>query len=279
MSVNISVIIPVHNRAAMLKRAVKSVLAQTYKDFELIVVDDGSTEDLLEVRSLVEQNGHCFLVLEKNLGVAVARNFGIKQAKGRWLALLDSDDVWLPEKLEKQIQFLEKNPELRIMQSQERWYRGGEFVNPRYIHQMPEGEEVFYRSLKLCCISSSSVVFEKFLFDEMGGYDEQLWVCEDYDLWLRISAKYQVGLLKEVLAEKFAGHEDQLSKSTPAMDRFRVFALLKLLDEAELSEKQINAVVKEINKKSSVLYKGAVKRGNEEYAKVYGELLDVTAGA
>ena len=263
----ISVIIPAYNRAEMLKRSVESVIAQTFSNFELIVVNDGSKEDLSEVESIVKNTDYHFINKE-NKGVAAARNTGVSHAKGKWVSFLDSDDLWLERKLESQLEFLKVNPSYRILQCEEIWIRNDSFVNPKLRHQMPNGE-AFFKSLELCCISPSAVILERELFNEIGGFDERFSVCEDYELWLRISAKYPVGLLKEPLVKKYGGHQDQLSRSEPAIDRFRVCALVKLLLNTELSEAQTRATLVELGRKTDILLKGALKRDNKSAISLY----------
>ncbi len=258
----VSVIIPAFNRPDSLLTAVESVLAQTYNDFELIVVDDGSTESLEKIETFIHEKGHFFICSEENRGVSAARNMGVSHAKNKWLAFLDSDDQWLPKKLETQMDFLEQNREIKICQTAEIWYRKGVRVNPKKYHLLTSGETSFQHSLRRCAVSPSSVIIDRKLFLSMGGFDERLIVCEDYELWLRITAKYPVGLINEKLIIKFGGHADQLSRSQPAMDRFRLFALVNLIIEYDLTHDQMYQAFKEIVFKSEILYKGAIKRGN-----------------
>jgi glycosyltransferase involved in cell wall biosynthesis len=258
----ISVIIPTFNRAQMLMRAVESVLKQTWRDFELIVIDDGSEEDLKPVRQKVHDAGQKFITID-HAGVAKARNAGLQQARGEWVALLDSDDYWLPNKLKRQVTYHQQNRQFALSQTLEMWYRHGKRVNRRNVHEQPVGD-AFFPSLRLCCISSSSVLVRREVLQEVGNYDERLRVCEDYDLWLRVTARHRVGLVPEELVIKEGGHSDQLSHSEPALDRFRLFALFKLLIERPLSEKQRKMVITEIDRKALILEKGARKRALAE---------------
>lgn len=239
----------------MLARAIRSVLAQSYKDFELIVVDDGSKEDLNEAKA--EQGVNW--VYQERLGVAAARNAGIRKAKGDWITLLDSDDCWQPNKLAAQIEFHRDHPELLLSQCQERWHRNGFRVNKKEIHQMACGD-AFVSSLKRCCISASSIMLHRDVADNIGYFDEAMAVCEDYDYWIRVTAKYKIGLIDEELVYKYGGHADQLSRSQPAMDRFRLYALLKLLQESDLSETQREQTRQEAVSKAYILSIGAKKR-------------------
>jgi glycosyltransferase involved in cell wall biosynthesis len=266
-----SVIIPTYNRPVETRIAIDSVLSQTYSDFELIVVNDGSTSDLQELKKYAENNSVKWIEID-HLGVSTARNTGIETSKGEWLAFLDSDDRWCPQKLEKQKIFLEENPQYQICQTRERWNRNGKFVNPREIHLMLK-DVCFERSLKLCCISPSSVVIKREVFSECGLFDPLLEVCEDYDLWLRITKRHQVGLIEEELVEKFGGGKDQLSKAKPAMDRYRIYAMVKLLLEGELTICQRELVRAEILYKSKVMLVGAIKRENQFAINLYRKII------
>ena len=222
----ISVIIPTYNRAYSLKRAIDSVLAQTYRDFELLVVDDGSTDDSAELLAKINpQIPFKVLTHQKNQGVSAARNYGIENSLAPWIAFLDSDDEWLPEKLQKQMQFAEQYPELRLVHADEIWIRNGVRVNQMNKHKKLGGR-IFKRCVDLCCISPSAVLLRRDLFSDVGLFNEEFPVCEDYELWLRVCAGEDVGFIDTPLIKKYGGHEDQLSRSMVAMDLWRVRALL-----------------------------------------------------
>jgi glycosyltransferase involved in cell wall biosynthesis len=260
----ISVIIPVYNREEYIRRAIDSVLNQTRPADEIIVVDDGSTD---ATPSILADYGELIQVVrQENTGVSSARNRGIRVSSGNWIALLDSDDEWFPDKLALQESWLKKNPSYRICQTQEIWIRRGKRVNPMKKHTKVQGD-IFFPSLKRCLVSPSAVLFERQLFEENGGFDESFPVCEDYDLWLRISLHEPVGLLHEAGIIKYGGHTDQLSRSVWGMDRFRVFSLEKILSEnPDLSWDKKVAVLRELIYKLTVLHHGALKRNSEENA-------------
>ena len=265
-TMKVSVIIPAFNRLEMLLRAVDSVLKQSFNDFELTVVDDGSDQDLSLIKEHVESAGHSF-ISTKQSGVAAARNRGVTDTSYEWLAFLDSDDYWLPEKLKAQVVFHLSNPEINISQCQEIWYRDDVRVNQRESHAMPDGDG-FNQSLKLCCVSSSSVMLRRELFNAFDGFNEKLTVCEDYDLWLRIASRELFGLIPERLVVKHGGHPDQLSKKYPAMDRFRLVALLNLLSSNLLSNEQQELTLREAARKTMLLAKGA-KKHNPDFEPIY----------
>ena len=262
----ISVIIPTHNRRDLLPRAIDSVLGQTHKADEIIVVDDGSDDGTAEM--LRQTYPEVKLIQQKNAGVSAARNRGITSATGEWIALLDSDDAWLPQKLERQLETLAQHPGFRIVHCDEIWFRNGVRVNPMNKHQK-QGGHIFQQCLPLCCISPSAVMIHKSLFEEVGRFDAGLPACEDYDLWLRICAREPVLFVHESLLKKYGGHADQLSRRYWGMDRFRVRALEKILASGVLSEPNRAATEAMLVKKATILANGAEKRGRSDLASAY----------
>lgn len=257
----VSVVIPVYNRPAMLLRAVRSVLRQSIPSFELIVVDDGSPAPLAEAERLVRENGHRW-VRTRQRGVSAARNLGASMSQGRYLAFLDSDDEWLPEKLAKQLELHSTSPALLVSQTDEIWIRNGVRVNRKQTHVLASGDG-FADCVRRCAISPSSVMLERELFLSTGGFDESLPVCEDYELWLRISCRHRIGLVDTPLIVKYGGHDDQLSRSRGAFDCYRLYALLRLVQSGLLSPAQLSQVMDEAERKAEVLLTGARKRGSE----------------
>ena len=259
----VSVIIPTFNRSAYVAEAVASVLAQTRTAMELIVVDDGSTDDTTAV---LERFGASVRAISQvHSGVSAARNTGIRSASGEWLAFLDSDDLWKPRKLSSQLQFLSMHPELRICQTEEIWIRNGQHLNPCKCHQKPEGH-CFERLLDRCLVSPSAVMIHRDIFEEVGLFDESLPACEDYDLWLRIGCRHPMGLVKEPLIIKRGGHADQLSATVEALDRYRIRALSKLLRTESLSSAQRALAMKALEHKCRIYAQGCQKRGRPEEA-------------
>jgi len=264
----VSVIIPTHNRTALVREAVASVKAQTYRDYEILVVDDASTDDTQEALAAWRE----VRVLRQacRRGVAAARNLGIAAARGEWLAFLDSDDLWLPEKLARQIFLLEGQPELLICQTEETWVRRGVRVNKPAAHRKVAGR-IFFPSLERCLISPSAVILNRRLLEAHGGFDEDLPAAEDYDLWLRLTWRYEVGLVDEPLVIKRGGHPDQLSRQW-GIDRFRIRALVKLLGEADLPEACARAARRRLAVKCAIYAQGCEKRGKREEAAFYRAL-------
>ena len=266
----VSVIIPTLNRAQKVVRAVVSVFEQTYDDFEIIVVDDGSDDGTIEKLEQFGNRIRC-LVNSKTLGVSAARNRAIKVSEAPLIAFLDSDDYWLPQKLKVQTDFFRSNPEAVACQTDEVWIRKGRRVNPMKKHAKPSGN-IFEASLKLCLVSPSAVMLKRSLLDRVGVFDEEFQVCEDYDLWLRISCLHPVWLIRDKFAVKTGGHADQLSSSINGMDRFRIKSMLKLLDLGCLNRTQVRAVEKELGKKCRIYGMGCLKRGKVEEGEYYLQL-------
>ncbi len=268
----VSVIIPTYNRAEKVIRAISSVLSQTFRDFEIIVVDDGSDDHT--GKNLSKFENKIILVNHiKNRGVSAARNTGIAKAKGEFIAFLDSDDYWIPEKLEVQAAFFKENPSAVACQTEEIWIRKGKRVNPMNRHRKPSGD-IFEPSLKLCLVSPSAVMLRRSLLNEVGLFNEDYPVCEDYDLWLRISRKYPVYLIKDALIVKEGGHPDQLSASLKGMDKYRIDSMVKLLEEGGLNGKQTAAVIREIATKCGIYGEGCLKREKTEEGNYYLSLPD-----
>lgn len=269
----ISIIIPTYNRKNLLVRAIKSVFNQSFKDYELIVIDDGS-EDRTEELDILADHRVRYIRSEQNCGVSKTRNTGIKLSKGEWIAFLDSDDEWFSEKLAKQLKWSRENPEYLIGQTKEIWIRNGKRVNPPSTHEKFQGD-LFLVSLERCMITPSSVFIKRNLFDVVGVFNESLPACEDYDLWLRITSNYPIGLLDEYLLKRYGGHEDQLSSSIIGLDRFRIRSMLDLLKWGNLKESQIASVKVVLAKKAGIVANGYLKRGNnllyEQYKNIENE--------
>ncbi len=268
-SPRISVIIPTFNRAGPLRRALKSVFAQTAPPAEVIVIDDGSEDDTREM--VRREFPDSIYIHQENAGVSHARNRGIQAAGGDWIALLDSDDEWLPGKLASQMALLEELPECRLCHTEEIWIRNGRRVNPMKKHAK-SGGWIFQRCLPLCVISPSTSLIHRSLFDECGLFDEKLPVCEDYDLWLRICAANPVGFVEQPQIIKYGGHPDQLSKSFWGMDRFRVQVLEKIVCSGSIAGEDLQAARAMLVKKAGILAEGAAKRGRDAEASHYRKL-------
>ena len=268
-TISVSIIIPTFNRGWIIKAAIDSVLAQNFNDYELIVVDDGSTDNTSDLLATYAEQITC--IQQKNRGVSAARNTGIRASHGSLIAFLDSDDYWLPGKLSIQTAFFNANPEAAICQTEEIWVRNGLRVNPKKKHAKPSGD-IFERSLSLCLVSPSAVMLRRELFDDVGLFDETLPACEDYDMWLRISCRYPVHLIDTPLIIKNGGHPDQLSRQT-GLDKYRIRSLLGLIQSGRLSPVQRSQAVNVLGKKCRIYAEGCRKRGREDEADYYLRLV------
>ncbi len=272
----VSVIIPTFNRLSFLQKAVDSVLKQTYRPMEVIIIDDGSEDSSYEMLkpflTTCSENISCRYFYQRNNGVSSARNLGLKQALGEYISFLDSDDLWDSRKIEIQMGFMTSQSEYQVCYTDEIWIRKGVRVNPKNIHQKYSGN-IYTHCLPLCIISPSSILMKRDIIDRIGLFDEDLPACEDYDYWLRLSSQYSIYFIKEKLITKQGGHKDQLSHQYPVMDRFRVTALVKMLHFKGLSETDHQNTIRMIKQKCEIIITGCQKRGKNEEAEYYQQII------
>ena len=264
----VSVVLTTYNRKNLLRRALRSVYGQTHVPHEIIVCDDGSTDGTQQ--ELAPEYPSLVWLRQENKGVASARNLGIRHSRGTWIALLDSDDEWKPEKLELQLECMKRNPRSRACHTDEEWIRNGnQVIPPKFLDKSPK--DLFARSLRRCLICPSSALIQRDIFSEIGLFDESLPVCEDYDFWLRLLLLTEPALVDQKLVVKHGGHPDQLSTSTWGMDRFRVQSMEKLLGKPNLPDKRRHEVWKALSEKCEILENGFAKREKlieaEKYAR------------
>ncbi len=240
-------------------RAIDSVLAQSYTSLEVIVVDDGSTDNTQDI--LAQYKNKINTYYQQNRGVSAARNFAVSQSKGEYLAFLDSDDSWHKDKLEQQMQLFTDDPKQVCVHCDEIWIRNGVRVNQMKKHKKSGGDQ-YLASLHLCCISPSAVVLRKDVFCELGGFREDYIVCEDYDLWLKLTAKYSIGFIDKPLLDKYGGHADQLSRKFFAMDYWRVKSLNEQLLSIDLKAEYRDSTKEVLLKKTDILLAGYKKHNN-----------------
>ncbi len=265
-SPTVSVIIPTYNRRALLTEAIDSVLRQTFQDFELVVVDDGSTDGTRDAVISFDDPRVRYL-FQTNAGVAAARNWGVASSRAPLIAFLDSDDTWMPEKLRVQVDYLERNPHISLCQTEEVWVRDGRRVNPAEKHRKHSGW-IFRECVPLCIVSPSAVMMRREAFGALGGFDESLRACEDYDLWLRAALRYEIHTLPEALVTKRGGHADQLSRGF-GLDRYRITSLQKILDDPLLDAADRALVADDIARRAQIVAEGARRRGNESMCAEY----------
>ena len=268
---NISVVIPSYNRKDFLKRSIDSAINQTKKPLEIIVVDDGSTDG---TETMIKSDyDFVKFIKQKNKGVSAARNIGIKVSIGEWICFLDSDDEWKKDKLEKQINAMKSNPGYKFFHSNEIWIKNGLRINQKKKHKK-YGGDIFDKCLDMCRISPSSVMIDKTVFDEVGNFNENLVVCEDYELWLRICDKYRVFFIDEPLIIKYGGHQGQLSYSIESIENQRIKALEYLILE-NLNRKNKRHAIQMLLSKLNIYLKGLVKRRKNDEIAVYEEKIKV----
>ena len=264
---NISVVIPTYNRIELLKRSIDSVINQTIKPSEIIIVDDGSNDG---TEAMVKKKYDSVkLIKQKNKGVSAARNSGIKASSGEWICFLDSDDEWKNDKLEKQITAVANNSDYKFFHSNEIWIKNGKRINQKKKHKK-YGGDIFKKCLDMCRISPSSVLIDKNIFEEIGFFNENLVVCEDYELWLRICDKYEVFFIDEPLIFKYGGHQGQLSYSIDSIEYHRIKALEYLLSTG-LSKENRDYTIQMLISKISIYLNGLIKRGKKHEIAVYEE--------
>lgn len=272
----VAVVLPTYNRAPLLARAVRSVLQQTFTDWELWIIDDGSTDDTRAVVEPFLSDPRVFYHYQENGGVSRARNHAVFATSAPFVAFLDSDDEWRPEKLARQVHFFDANPTLRLVHCEETWIRNGIEIKPLEKHTKAGGGRVFLKCLPLCCISPSTTMMATELVRSLGGFREDFPVCEDYDLWLKISAREEVGFISESMILKYGGHEDQLSLRR-GLDEYRARALWDMRNHPSLSENERHALFDEFERKRRILIKGFEKYGHSEKAAYWRNHLSQTS--
>ena len=229
----VSVIIPTYNRAKYIAETIDSVLKQTFSDFEIIVVNDGSTDNTEE--TIKEQFEDKVIYLYKpNGGPASARNMGISVAKGEYIAFLESDDLWFPEKLEIQTRFMDANPEIGLTGSRALMFKEsaiGELEDQALlVHKDTPTLKCLLQDNRLLLLT---VMVRKTCLDDIAGFDEDKTMMgrEDYELWLRIAVKYKIVNLPRVLA-RYRSHRENLFWGNSAWENAQAyFAVIKRVDE------------------------------------------------
>lgn len=239
----VSVIIPVYNGSQYLVEAVQSVLAQTYQDYEVIVADDGSAAD--SPRDVLKQFGDKIKLLEfPHRGICATRNEAIQNSHGELIALLDSDDVWLPSKLELQVAYLDEHPEYALVYSYSTNFTNESKDEVALVKKVDFEGDIFVDLFTKNSFANSTIIMRRSVFDEVGGYDESLRAMEDYELNLRIARKYKIGRVPESLLRRrihpgsfyTSGYDNQYIYQLPVYD--------KLLSDPEV-EKLIGIPKKE----------------------------------
>lgn len=234
---NVSVIIPTYNRAHLIMQSIESVLAQTYPQYEIIIIDDGSTDNTQEVLKGLIDGEKVRYIWQENKGESAARNHGIRQAQGQYIAFLDSDDLWVSEKLEKQVDCLEKHPDAGLVQSSflkfddltgnnlgvrnTSWYSG--WIYPEILMHWSD------------LIALDAVLIPRKVLDHVGGFDERFRRGEDIELWWRISRYYPFVAMPEVLTKVRVHSTNISSNRSTASDAFRLCLEKTFVSDPSLS--------------------------------------------
>ena len=265
----VSVIIPTYDRIALLMEAIASVRAQRYAPIELIIVDDGSTDGTAE--RLRSEHDVRLLCIDHTGCPGAVRNAGVAAAAGDHLAFLDSDDLWMPDKLTVQMEALAASPDIPIVHCRERWLRDGRTVSQAGQRHRRAGR-LFADAVRKCIIGPSTVLLRRAVLDAVGGFREDLQIAEDYELWLRVTARYPVAYCDQPLVTKRAGHGDQLSARYAQIERFRIDALAPLVAADRWAEPERSIARQELARKCRIHAAGARKRGRHAEAARYESL-------
>lgn len=266
-----SVIIPTYNREDFIKKSVDSVINQSFRNFELIVVDDGSTDNTGKI--LNKYLDELVYIYQENKGPSSARNKGLEKSQGEYIAFLDSDDRWTHDKLKETNKCITADSKIKVIHTQEKWYKNGRIHNPKKKHKKPEGY-IFENCLRICSVSISTAVVKREVFDDIGNFNESLPVCEDYDFWIRVSLKYPVYLVDKVLTVKDGGRNDQLSAIYHSKDKFRASSIEKLIKNNDLDNDEYFKAFKELKRKCNIYANGCMKRDKVEEANRYLGIID-----
>ena len=256
----VSIVIPTYNRKHIISRAIDSVLNQTYDHFEILVVDDGSTDGTSEfLKNRYKKTIR--VIFQENQGASAARNKGIESARGKFVAFLDSDDQWLHTKLETQISFLEENPSVALLCA--RTYRAD---NPSkvntYLSEAITGD-LFSTLYTHSFVSTPTVVVKKEVLEQVGGFDTRYVSAEDFDLWLKITRVYNCAFLPDYVAIVNRGG-DNLSKDKITLHYHAISILKKYFDKNIIP---INKYKKVISDSYIALGRNYFKTGEKSLAR------------
>lgn len=253
-----SVVIPTYNRAHRILRAVESVLSQTFKDFEIWVIDDGSVDDTEAVLRPFE--GRLNYWHQRNGGVANARNTGIEKSRGAYIAFLDSDDWWYPRKLEVVARAIEENPSAGLFYS--KFDVSDHTCRKLWTPHIRGVSGHAYKALLVKdFVATSTAVVRKDCFDQAGMFDTALSGCEDWDMWIRIARFFPIQFIPEILVAYERLSPDSLGVTTPW-----VTAAEEVVNKAIYADDQLEPVVKRQMYFSLAFFKGLVHLGRREDA-------------
>lgn len=199
---HVSVIIPAYKGAAFIAQSIDSVLAQSYPDIELIIVNDGSPDNSAAIIQPYLVDPRVKYIEQQNAGVAAARNTGIRDAAGEYIALVDQDDLWLPDKLARQVEYLDAHPEIALVHSNIYFVdeAGERIPNPEWAWVAPSSGRVLPELVQRNSICTCTVLMRKSALEQAGLFRQELAPADDWDLWLRIAARHPIGFVDAVTA-------------------------------------------------------------------------------
>lgn len=269
----VSVIIPAYNAASYIKATIESVLAQTYRHFEIIVVNDGSPDTITLEEVLSPYRQSITYITQENRGLSGARNTGLRAAKGNLISLLDADDIWLPDYLEQQVSFLQGNPEIDLVYCDAEFF--GEDITPGQFYMVAcpsEGEATAAAIISKQCTVFVSVTSRRGPLQAIG-FDESLRSCEDLDCWLRFTAAgYRIGYQRKVLA-RYRRHAASLSANAERMLGFNIQVMNNALALFPAQSQETQLIHQAIEKRKAELNivkgKKALKSGDIDAAKTH----------
>ena len=241
---------------------------------ELIIVDDGSTDMTPVIKTYFSNESRVRYLRINHSGMpGFVRNTGVLQSSGKYLAFLDSDDLWMGNKLEKQVDFLESNSAYKIVHTRENWVRNGKTVSQSGFNHKRFGN-IFSDALEKCILGPSTVMIEKDLYNKLGGFRDDLEIAEDYEFWLRLTDTNSVGYLDEPLITKRAGHIGQLSEKYGQIEIFRIRGLQHLVEQRYFSQENQKLAEKELAKKCGIYAAGCRKRNKISEAEVHESMAE-----
>lgn len=201
----VSIIIPTYNREKTILRAVQSVLEQTYTNLEVLIIDDGSTDGTADIINNIKDDRIKYIVLEQNGGPSNARNVGVQIAEGEWIAFQDSDDCWHKNKLEKQIEYIERNPQYSLIycMSMNYFLNGNTLiVPPAPLPDVMEGK-MLHTLLQRNVVDTPTMFMKRECFLTVGGFDVRYKALEDWEFMIRFAKAYEIGYIPEVLMDSY----------------------------------------------------------------------------
>ena len=226
-SPRVSIIIPAFNAASVIAETLVSVMNQTFTDFEVLIVDDGSNDNTVDVaKTFCVADARFQLITSNHAGLSATRNIGIKQSRGEWIAFVDADDIWLPEKLARQMETVGERSEVDLSFTNYHFWDGTHVLRTRTFYEgMSAKNEILPRLIERCTYLVSAVIVRADLFKRVGGFDVTLPCCEDWDLWLRMAESGMTVAGIETPLVHYRRWPGNMTKNRLAMSEYKVVVL------------------------------------------------------